>query len=142
MKLKILITLILLTAAIKATARDQDSLKYLVISPAEFLQKYQSSPGALMIDVRDRKDFNRARITGALNIPYTDFDVNVSENGTVIPDKPVFIYCYAGFRSRKAAIMFYNWGYRKIYSLEGGFINWKQKKMPVEKGRLKRPAPQ
>jgi rhodanese-related sulfurtransferase len=124
---------LLFALAIFNTARPQlaDSLKYTVISPAEFLQRSGSTVGAVIVDVRDSKDYKKSRIPGAVSMPFsskTEFFTN-----SLGKEQTIFVYCYAGVRSKKAAAAFYNNGFRNIFSLEGGFTNWKLKKMKVER---------
>jgi len=129
--------LVLVSISITASAQDADSLKYTVLDNRDFIAGYRGSPGAVLIDVRAARDYRRSRIAGAVNFGWPlpdDFF-----RGTAAPPagKAVFLYCYAGFRSRKAAAIFYDHGYRRLYSLKGGFNGWRAAKMPVDKKRHK-----
>lgn len=44
----------------------------------------------------------------------------------MLPDKtkPIFIYCRSGYRSKKAAQVLVNAGYKRIYEF-GGILDWK-----------------
>jgi rhodanese-related sulfurtransferase len=115
------------------SAQVSDSMKYTVLAPSEFLLKIQSTPNAVIIDVRAVKDYKKSRIKGAINIPYPVKDEYFISPSSISTDKSLFIYCYAGFSSKKSAIVFYNKGFRNNYSLEGGFAKWRHKKMEVER---------
>jgi rhodanese-related sulfurtransferase len=39
-------------------------------------------------------------------------------------NKPVAIYCRSGRRSASALIILKEMGFKDIYDLEGGFLNW------------------
>lgn len=119
-------------------AQDPDTIKYKVLPPEEFIKEFNENADAVIIDVRNSKDFNKSRISGAVNVPYhTITEEYFGGPDAVAIDKSLFIYCYAGVWSRKAAVMFYDHGYRNIFSLEGGFSRWKARKMPVERKKNK-----
>jgi thiosulfate sulfurtransferase len=133
--IKMTLFFISLSLSTLSLAQPADSLKYTILSPSEFLQKFRGSQKAVLIDVRKNKDYNKSRIKGAINIPYSwkiEFPVD-----TISHDRALFIYCYAVFSSRKAAVQFYDRGFHNIYSLEGGLTSWKLKKMPTERKRLR-----
>jgi rhodanese-related sulfurtransferase len=137
MKIRLIIIFMFLMVLTPVYSQVTDSLKYTVLKSAEFIQKFQSTPNSVLIDVRDSKDFNKSRIRGAINMPYPIIDEYLTDTSILNPDKSLFVYCYAGFRSRKSAVIFYNKGFRNIYSLEGGLTTWKLKKMPVDRKKRK-----
>ena len=119
-------------------AQEPDTIKYKVLPPEEFIKEYNGNADAVLLDVRETKDYRKARIKDAINLPYS----TISEEyfggpDAVAADKSLFIYCYAGVRSKKSAVLFYDHGYRNIFSMEGGFYRWKNKKMPVDKKKPK-----
>ncbi len=124
---------IVLTFTVKA--QTPDSLKYTVLGDKEFIVKYESSPGATLIDARGPKEYRKSRIAGAINIEWPLPDSYFKGASAPSRDKPLFLYCYVGNRSRKAAVLFFDHGYREIYSLKGGFNGWKGHKMPVDRRR-------
>jgi rhodanese-related sulfurtransferase len=137
MKSSTFVLLIILSVS-NLNSQIPDSLKFTVLTPAEFHEKFQSASNAVLIDVRDFRDFKKSRIPGAINIPYPVGDEYFLSPEAIGTDKSLFIYCYAGVRSKKSALVFYQKGYRNIYSLEGGFTNWKFKKMPVERRKVRK----
>ena len=81
------------------------------------VEKYRSTPGAVLLDVRDEVEFRGSHIPGSINIP-------VNRIGTVkdrIRDRktPVFTYCLGGHRSGKAARALRAMGYRNAVSIGG-----------------------
>lgn len=120
-------------------AQVPDSMKYTVLTAPKFQKELNGRSDAVLIDVRDSKDYLKARIKGAINIDFPVTEKYFGKPDAIAIDRSLFIYCYAGNRSRKAAVVFYNHGYRNIYSLKGGFISWKAMRMPVEKKKHPRP---
>jgi rhodanese-related sulfurtransferase len=137
MKPRIFIFLLFTFNAPLLTAQTADTLKYIVLSPADFLSDLKSADNAVIIDVRKNKDYRKSRIEGAINIEHPVPEEYFANPGVIDIHSSLFIYCYAGYSSRKAAVIFYDHGYRNIYSLEGGFMKWKSKKMPIDKKKDK-----
>ena len=135
MKPRLIIFLILSLTGFLLSAQTPDSLKYTVLSPDEFIKEYKANADAVLMDVRADKDYRKSRISGAVNVEHPVGDDYFGGPDAIPIDKSLFIYCYAGVRSKKTAIAFYDHGYRNIYSLEGGFMKWKSKKMPIDKKR-------
>lgn len=79
---------------------------------------YKSTPGAVLIDLRDAEDYAEGHIPGAVNLlPET-----VRDQITAIArkDTPIFLYCYGGMRSYQAEALLQARGYARVASI-GGF---------------------
>jgi len=136
MKIYFLTPIFLLIFSITLPGQIPDSLKFKSLSVREFYKEYQQDKVALLIDVREYADYRKSRIKNAVNIPFTEGLDNAAD--TINKEKSLFIYCYAGGRSKKAALFFYDKGFRKLYSMKGGMIGWKAERMPVSRKKLKR----
>jgi rhodanese-related sulfurtransferase len=113
-----------------------DSSKYLVLDCRDFKARFKEAEKHVLIDIREYADYRKSRIKGAVNIPRSGgYD---TEADSLDKESILFIYCYAGVSSKKAAIFFYNKGFRKIYSLKGGMMKWKRDRMPVERKKLRK----
>ncbi len=88
-----------------------------------------------MIDVRDYADYGKSRIRGAVNMPRSEGYEAAADS--LDKESSLFIYCYAGVSSRRAAEFFYDKGFRKLYSLKGGMMRWKAQGMAVERRKRK-----
>jgi rhodanese-related sulfurtransferase len=132
----LIITLILAFASAPLHPQVPDSSKYLVLDCSDFIARYKEADKAVVIDVREYADYRKMRIRGAVNIPKSDGYGIAADS--LDKAKFLFIYCYAGVSSKKAAIFFYDKGFRKIYSLKGGFGRWRMMKMAVDRKRLKK----
>jgi thiosulfate/3-mercaptopyruvate sulfurtransferase len=76
----------------------------------------------LILDVRDAKSYARSRIASADRVS----DANLYEVLTGNPkDRPVLIYCYHGNASQTVAQTFIDFGFREVYSMDGGFERWR-----------------
>ena len=70
------------------------------------MEEYRSTPGAVLVDAREADEFASGHIPGAINAPLSTI------NQTKIPkDKPLFLYCLRGTRSKQAAGILKRMGY-------------------------------
>lgn len=83
----------------------------------------KESKGERIIDVREAYEFKQARIPGAINIPLSELPARLAE----IPrERPVFLYCRSGMRSKQAAKILIRNGYRDVAHLRGGILAWRK----------------
>jgi rhodanese-related sulfurtransferase len=87
---------------------------------------------AVLLDVREPKEFEGGRLPGAVHIPLSQLAGRASELAKLVA-RPVVAYCDLGRRSRAAAGALAKAGFQEIYSLQGGIAAWKKDGMPVEK---------
>ena len=62
------------------------------------LQEYKATPGAVLVDVREVDEFKTGYIPGAVNAP-----LSMITSSNLPKDKPLFLYCLRGTRSKQAA---------------------------------------
>ena len=80
------------------------------------LQEVRTTPGAVLVDVREADEFAAGHIPGAVNAPLSTL------GSAALPmDRPLFLYCLRGIRSRRAAGMLRKMGYtaRSIGGISG-----------------------
>jgi rhodanese-related sulfurtransferase len=85
-----------------------------------------------LIDVREYHEFARKRIKGSVNIPSSgnlEFTADTLDKNCIL-----FIYCLNNYRSVRVANLFYDKGFRKLYSLEGGITAWRRDGFKVVRG--------
>ena len=107
---------------------QSDSVKGAIkLSPKTFKDSINSND-AQVVDVRTPKEFDIDRIENAVNIDYfsEDFTDSIILLNT---KKPVYIYCRSGKRSTNSIPMFKKAGFKYVYELEGGFLNWKKESL-------------
>jgi rhodanese-related sulfurtransferase len=113
-----------------------DSAKYQSLEPYDFHLQYLKEDSALLIDVRQFFEYRGRRIKDAVNIPSAKHLLNALD--TISKSRPLFLYCYDDYRSRQAAVILYDKGYRNLYNLEGGIVAWRKDGFPVDRSRVKR----
>ncbi len=113
-----------------------DSVKFQSLDPYYFHLNYLKEDPALLIDVREFFEFRGNRLKDAINIPSSgnlEFAADTLDKNCAL-----FLYCTTDYRSIRVARFFYDQGFRKLYSLEGGIVAWRREGMPVEKKRIRR----
>ena len=76
-----------------------------------------------VIDVRTPEEYALGYIDGAILIDYkaSDFQASISALNRNVT---YLIYCRSGNRSGKASKVMDSLGFKKIYDLKGGYMNW------------------
>ena len=62
------------------------------------VEEYRNTPGAVLLDVREADEFRSGHIPGAVNVP-----LSAIEQATLPKDKPLYVYCLRGTRSKQAS---------------------------------------
>jgi|TARA_B100000929_G_scaffold280241_1_gene258065 rhodanese-related sulfurtransferase len=78
---------------------------------------------AVLVDVRTHDEYNSGYIENSLNIDYlsNDFSENVEK---LDKNTPIVLYCRSGRRSSLSANKLSKLGFKEIYNLEGGILDW------------------
>ena len=86
--------------------------------------------GAILIDVREDNEFEKAHAEGATHIGRGVIERDIVGK---FPDKDseLILYCGGGYRSAMAAENLQKMGYTNVFSMIGGWSSW-QKRMKDE----------
>ena len=78
---------------------------------------------AILVDVRTQDEYNSGYIENSLNIDYlsNDFSENIEKLDKNIP---IILYCRSGRRSSLSANKLSKLGFKEIYNLDGGILDW------------------
>lgn len=89
----------------------------------------RSAEGALLLDVRERSEWDVGHAPGATHIPYEELRSRADE----LPvDRSIVTYCASGIRSSLAASILENEG-RDVANLRGGFTAWRNANFPMSR---------
>ena len=91
-----------------------------------------TSNDAVILDVRTPLEFRQSHIAGAVNADVQDPEF-AAMLARLDPDKTYIVHCTknpAGGRSSRALEQMRALGFRKLYSLEGGFVAWQAAELP------------
>lgn len=115
----------------KKASNQQEKGNIEVISPEAFKEK---SANQFIVDVRTPEEFAEGHIENSVNINFND--ENFLKNITELErdkTKPIFLYCRSGRRSGLAAEQISEMGFKTVFDLEGGIVNWEKNNQPVIK---------
>jgi hydroxyacylglutathione hydrolase len=94
------------------------------------LKENMGKDSMFILDVRDKRHLER---DGYMRGAHSIYVGQVGERlGEVPKDKPVIVYCDAGFKSSIAASILKKNGYRNVTNVLGGIIAWKKAGYPLE----------
>lgn len=81
-------------------------------------------PKFVVIDARDKAQFEKEHIPGAIHIEWRKA---LAERSRIPKDKPVLMYCNTGTLSAQAGFALRVAGWENLRILQGGFAEWKAK---------------
>jgi molybdopterin/thiamine biosynthesis adenylyltransferase/rhodanese-related sulfurtransferase len=107
-------------------------------TPQEAAQRLGVEPRPVVLDVREREEYEQGLIPGAIHIPRGNLETRIESR---VPDRatPIIIYCASGARSAYAAKTLADLGYEDVVSLATGFSGWKQNGYDWTQPRTLRP---
>ena len=103
---------------------NQTQSKVIHLLSSEQFKAQIKNKNVQLIDVRTPSEFEEGHIEGAKNIDFFSGKFNV-EFDKLDKEQPVYIYCKSGNRSRQTANKLAEKGFKEIYDLEGGILNYK-----------------
>jgi len=99
------------------------------LNAKEFAEKSKSMPNAPIVDVRTPDEFSKGHLINAVNYDWNGNDFN-AQISTLDKSKPVFVYCLSGGRSSSAANKMRADGFKEVYELNGGIMEWRGENLP------------
>ncbi len=99
------------------------------VSPQQATMLVNRSDGVI-VDIREKKDFDKGHIVDAINIPLAKFRDNLSQL-----DKhkqvPVIVVCNLGHQSGEAVKTLKEAGFAQPSRMAGGMTEWNSQGLPV-----------
>ncbi len=84
------------------------------------------------LDVRTLAEYSEGHITKTININVMDDSFAAMADSLLQKEKPVAVYCRSGKRSKKAAAILGEKGY-KVFELKNGFNSWQEAGKEIER---------
>lgn len=102
---------------------------------AENFNKLTSDPNTIVIDMRNHYEYEVGHFQNALEVPSDTFREQLPMAVDMLKDKKdtnIIMYCTGGIRCEKASAYMLHKGFKNVFHLEGGIINYS--KQAKEKG--------
>ena len=107
---------------------NKQSIPYIY---SEMLVDIQNNPSVVLLDTREKKEFEVSHIKGALYAGYKNFNLQKVSKNIKSKDTQIIVYCSLGVRSEDIAEILQKAGYTNIKNLYGGIFNWKNNNLPL-----------
>lgn len=85
---------------------------------------------AVVVDLRDKKEFDQGHLVGSLNVPYASIETRVDEL-TRYKERPLVLICRMGQHAGTAGTILRKKGFANVSRLNGGFMEWRNQNLPV-----------
>lgn len=111
-----------------ATFNPADTGTYL--KAAEYNALISGNPDVVIVDMRNHYEYEVGHFEGALEVPSDTFKEQLPMAVEMLQDakdKPVVMYCTGGIRCEKASAYFKHQGFKDVYHVEGGIIEYTRK---------------
>jgi len=99
------------------------------VDASEF-KKLVDAENGIILDVRTQGEVARGHIKGTSVIDIADREF-VSKLNMMQKDKPIYVYCLTGSRSRTAARIMEQNGFKEVYNLAQGVVSWYRSGYPL-----------
>jgi len=94
------------------------------VSVQEVNEKLNPANGFTLLDVRERDEWDQGHLDQAIFLPRGFLEVKADKELTD-KSQPIVVYCAGGTRSAFAAKTLQDLGYTNVFSMRGGFNEWK-----------------
>jgi len=125
-----LVVALSVTAAQANDATENVVAKIEVAAAKDYVAQHDN---AVIMDVRTPAEFKLSHITGAINVNVQNDDFE-SMVANLDKDKTYVVHCTmnpANGRSSRALKTLQSLGFKNLYSLEGGYVAWKEAELPL-----------
>ncbi|HVF95822.1 MAG TPA: rhodanese-related sulfurtransferase [Flavisolibacter sp.] len=108
------------------------------VNAAEF-NRLSEDPDTIVVDMRNHYEYEVGHFDGAIEVPSDTFRQQLpmaAEMLTEAKDKNIIMYCTGGIRCEKASAYMRHRGFKNVFHLEGGILNYvhqaKQDGLPLK----------
>lgn len=103
-----------------------------LVTEMNVLDAFKSqTAGGLLFDIRENDEVSAGSPVNAIRISKGMLEMQIQQH-TTDADKPILLMCASGKRSVLAAHSLMLLGYQRVYSVTGGFNEWKNQSLPFE----------
>lgn len=104
---------------------------YTTVNVRQAHDALSANPDAIIVDVRTPQEWATTGVpTGAVLI--TLDQIAQRAPGALSQDRPVYLICNSGNRSRVAADALVKLGFKSVYNVDGGIQAWMRASLPTE----------
>jgi len=97
----------------------------MLLDPIQFEEKIKED-NVQLVDVRTPSEWESGVIANPIKVNFLESSFK-EKVGKLDKTKPIAVYCKSGGRSGQAAILLSELGFKEVYDLKGGILNWNKK---------------
>lgn len=101
------------------------------------LTRLVNSQDAVVVDLREKADFDSGHIVDAVNLPFSKWQSQQTAGGdtelTQYKSQPIVLVCKLGQQSSHVAKKLNGAEFSSVYRLSGGVTEWQSAQMPLVK---------
>jgi rhodanese-related sulfurtransferase len=102
------------------------------VSPQQLVDMVNRSD-AVVLDIRDRKEYQAGHIVQSINIPNSALEGRLDELKKN-RERPIVVACKMGQNAGAAGTLLRKQGFENVSRLSGGMAEWRNQSLPVVKG--------
>jgi rhodanese-related sulfurtransferase len=113
------------------TGTPAEAAGYTTVDVQTAYEALSSDQDAQIVDVREPEEWAETGVPdGAVLLPLGDLEPQAASK--LAADRPVYVICRSGNRSRTASDVLVGLGFTEVYNVDGGIIAWLDAGLPVE----------
>jgi UPF0176 protein len=100
------------------------------LSPSELHQWIEEGKDMILLDTRNDYEYAEGRFKGSVHLGtrhFAHFEEDLEKTPANWKDTPIVTFCTGGIRCEKAAPLMIRKGFKKVFQLEGGILNYFEK---------------
>lgn len=94
------------------------------LTQKEWIASKANTNAPVVLDVRTQEEFDAAHIPGAQVLDIQQPQQFMDGLSKLNPETHYFVYCRSGARSAKACKLLVQSGFKNVYNLLGGILEW------------------
>jgi rhodanese-related sulfurtransferase len=122
---KVMLVLLMIVAMVTQVWAAEKS-----ISARDAKALLDSNKNVYLLDVRTPEEYSQGRLAGSVLIPIGEFERRIGE---VPKNRTIVVYCAAGPRSKSAASLLAQRGYKDVYNMTDGIVGWYRNGFPIQR---------
>lgn len=128
---ELFLALVLIVAMLLGTNLQSAMTGVRQVDPVEAIRMINHER-AVIVDVREDKEFAEGHIINALHIPLGNVQQRIKDLEQH-KEKPIIVSCRSGARSNSACGMLRKQGFENVFNLKGGIMAWQNASLPLKK---------
>jgi rhodanese-related sulfurtransferase len=94
------------------------------LTQEDWISQFEADDNAVMLDVRSEDECDQGIIEGSINIDFHKGQEFIDAVAALDKNKNYYIYCRSGARSGKTCELMNELGFKNVYNLLGGILEW------------------